>query len=199
MDKYVGINAISIIINNIKAKFAERQHTHNISDVDGLAEKLGVLTTLPDIETSEDVILRINQMTSTINSLTNTVNALIPAIGEIYISTSNEDPSIRFGGVWEQIKDTFLLASGDIYNTGSVGGEATHILTTEELPAHAHTFNRHQLWRTESVPEAGVSDGYGASNKTLTVYQDNTSSVGGGQPHNNMPPYLVVSVWKRVA
>jgi microcystin-dependent protein len=23
--------------------------------------------------------------------------------------------------------------------------------------------------------------------------------VGGGQPHNNMPPYLTVNVWKRTA
>ena len=80
MSKYVGINAINILIANIKAKFAEKQHVHSISDVEGLKEQLGILDDLPDIETSEDVIIRINQMASTINHLTNTVNALIPAI-----------------------------------------------------------------------------------------------------------------------
>lgn len=43
-----------------------------------------------------------------------------------------------FGGTWEQIKDTFILAAGDTYKAGTTGGEATHILTTDEMPAHNH-------------------------------------------------------------
>ena len=121
-------------------------------------------------------------------------------IGAIYLSVNNINPNTLFGfGSWEQIKDTFLLAAGNTYSAGSTGGEAEHTLTTEEMPAHTHTFNRHQLWRTETVPESGESDGYGVSNKTLTVYSDNTSSIGGGQAHNNMPPYLSVYMWKRIS
>ena len=124
---------------------------------------------------------------------------MVYPVGSIYMSASDVSPSILFGfGTWEQIKDKFLLCAGDSYVAGSVGGESEHTLTIEEIPSHAHTFNRHQLWRTETVPEAGTSDGYGASNKTLSVYSDNTSAVGSGQAHNNMPPYLAVYVWKRV-
>ncbi len=120
-------------------------------------------------------------------------------IGAIYLSMNNINPNTLFGfGSWEQIKDTFLLSAGDVYSAGSMGGEAEHALTVEEMPIHTHDFNRHQLWRTENVPEAGESDGYGASNKTLTVYRDTTTNAGGGQPHNNMPPYLAVYMWKRV-
>ena len=120
-------------------------------------------------------------------------------VGSIYMSTSNINPNELFGfGTWEQIKDAFLLCAGDNYTAGSTGGEAEHVLTIDEVPSHTHNFNRHQLWRTETVPEAGTSDGYGASNKTLSVYSDNTSSVGNGLAHNNMPPYLAVYVWKRV-
>ena len=185
---------------------SSNEHIHEISDISGLQRKLDELTPPADIETSDDVILKINQlsfafndMTNTINDLTNKVNLLVPSIGEIYITISNEDPSLKFGGVWEQIKDTFLLASGDTYAAGSVGGEAAHTLTIEEIPAHTHDFNRHQLWRTEEVPTAGTSDGYGVSNKTLEVYRDTTTSTGGNIAHNNMPPYLAVYVWKRVA
>lgn len=140
-----------------------------------------------------------NDMINTINNLSYTVNLLTPSVGEIYMTTSSENPNVKFGGTWEQIKDVFLLSAGDEYIAGSIGGEAEHILTIDEMPSHAHTFNRHQLWRTEDVPEAGTSNGYGASNKTLSVYSDNTSMTGGSQAHNNMPPYLAVYVWKRVA
>ena len=212
MNKYVGINAISIIIANIKQKFAERQHIHEISDVNGLQRKIDELTPPPDIETSEDVIIAFNRLSLTVNDLTdtvenlnsdiinlnNTIDTLIPAIGEIYITISEENPSLRFGGTWEQIKDTFLLASGDIYDAGAIGGEAAHTLTIEEMPSHSHTFQRHMLNNDDNGTNTGQS-GYGVTNKTIDIYETTTGSTGGGQAHNNMPPYLAVYVWKRVA
>lgn len=183
------------------------EHIHEISDINGLQTKLDELTLPSDIETSDDVIVKINQlslalnnMESTINDLTNTVNLLTPSIGEIYFTTSSESPSVKFGGTWEQIKDMFLLSAGDEYVAGSTGGESEHVLTTEEMPSHAHNFNRHQLYSNEDVPlDEQINGGYGANNKTLKIYTDTTTSVGGGQAHNNMPPYLAVYVWKRVA
>lgn len=214
---YISLNGLSTfhfkIIEWATSRFADNEHIHEISDVHDLQRRLDDLTPPPDIETSEDVIIRVNQLTNsmndlnetitdlnnTIDNLTDTIISLTPSVGEIYITTSNENPSNKFGGVWEQIKDVFLLAAGDEYIAGLVGGESEHVLTVDELPSHSHIFNRHQLWRTEEVPEAGTSDGYGVSNKTLSVYSDNTGSVGGGQAHNNMPPYLTVYVWKRIA
>lgn len=65
-------------------------------------------------------------------------------VGAIYMSVSNINPATLFGfGTWEQIKDRFLLAAGDTYAAGSIGGEAEHILTEEEMPAHDHEFDRH--------------------------------------------------------
>ena len=193
MSKYVGINALGIIAKNIKEKFAERQHIHEISDVNGLQRKIDELTPPPDIETSEDVIMAFNKLSLTVNDLANTIETLIPAIGEIYITVSEENPSLRFGGTWEQIKDTFLLASGDIYSAGAVGGEATHTLTIEEMPSHSHTYKRHAFDRNDTDPETG-EDIYGVNNKTLNAHMGVTESTGGGQSHNNMPPYLVVYV-----
>ena len=61
-------------------------------------------------------------------------------VGSIYMSVNNIDPSVVFGGTWQQIKDKFLLASGDTYENGATGGEATHTLTTNEIPSHNHDY-----------------------------------------------------------
>ena len=134
-------------------------------------------------------------------NIVQTILETIYPVGAIYISTNDLDPSWAFGfGLWEKIQDRFLLAAGNNYPAGSTGGEAEHILTEEEMPAHDHEFDRHQLWRNEIVPPSTTTmgDGYGASNKTLQIYTDTTVATGAGDPHNNMPPYLAVHMWKRI-
>ena len=65
-------------------------------------------------------------------------------VGSIYLSINGVNPANLFGfGTWEQIKDRFLLAAGDTYQAGSIGGEAEHTLTELEMPAHDHEFDRH--------------------------------------------------------
>ena len=113
-------------------------------------------------------------------------------IGSIYMSVKNVDPSTIFGGTWEQIKDRFLLAAGDIYTNSDTGGEATHILTINEMPSHKHTFGSAPDYRPASL---GESQYYAGTEETDTE----TTATGGGQPHNNMPPYLVVNIWVRRA
>lgn len=123
---------------------------------------------------------------------------LIYPIGAIYISTVSTNPENLFGGTWERIKDVFLLAAGDTYNAGSTGGAATVALKISEMPAHKH-------WTQDIAP--GLYAGWGNKSQngwiTQAVSQTNggnweTASTGGGQAHNNMPPYLTVYVWKRV-
>jgi len=59
-------------------------------------------------------------------------------IGAVYISTIDTYPGEIFGGVWERLKDMFLLAAGDNFLAGSTGGEKEHILSEEEMPSHVH-------------------------------------------------------------
>ena len=50
-------------------------------------------------------------------------------VGSIYISVTDTPPDSLFGGTWERIADTFLLASGESYppgSTGGVGADAAH-------------------------------------------------------------------------
>lgn len=123
---------------------------------------------------------------------------LVYPVGSIYMSVNNTNPAILFGfGTWEQIKDTFLLSAGDTYTAGDTGGEATHTLTVDEIPSHRHP----GLTVTEQPANigngnSGIGLNYSGSNGGSPLV---TAFAGGGQAHNNMPPYLVVYMWKRTA
>lgn len=65
-------------------------------------------------------------------------------VGSIYMSVNSTSPATLFGGTWEQIQDTFLLASGSTYSAGSTGGEASHALTPSETATkdHSHSYDK---------------------------------------------------------
>lgn len=118
---------------------------------------------------------------------------LVYPVGSVYISVSDTPPDKLFGGKWERIKGRFLLATGDAYAAGQTGGESEHTLTLEEMPEHSHNTWTSNVGTggSEFPPQGTWSDNPGYLNWW-------TSSTGGGQPHNNMPPYYVVNMWKRV-
>jgi hypothetical protein len=135
------------------------------------------------------------------DAVKNIFEKIYPA-GSIYISAANVNPNILFGiGEWEQIKDVFLLAAGDIYSAGSTGGEAEHTLTIDEMPKHTHRF------KTDiNSPDYDVTWPEWTEYTTGWTQEDNetvspasqVTYTGGNQPHNNMPPYLTVYIWKRI-
>ena len=118
-------------------------------------------------------------------------------VGSIYMSVDSTSPATLFGGTWEQLKDRFLLGAGDTYTAGNTGGEATHTLTVNEIPSHTHTANTY-TGGTVTQPDYvdGVAINWVSAYRTSIGTINNT---GGGLAHNNMPPYLVVYVWKRTA
>jgi len=115
-------------------------------------------------------------------------------VGSIYISTVSTSPATLFGGTWTQIKDTFLLTAGDTYTAGDTGGEATHLLTIDEMPSHNHN-NLKPRWNTNP----GANAVYGSTGEGSGAQYDYLFYSGGDQPHNNMPPYQVVYAWERTA
>ena len=128
-------------------------------------------------------------------------------IGSIYRSVNSTDPSELFGGTWQMLKDVFLMAAGDSYPAGSTGGEAEHTLTEAEMPAHSHGLE--SITGTDDMNFVNGSGSFLLQNSDTTMdwptrknaemKYGNTGSAGGSQPHNNLPPYLAVYTWVRVA
>lgn len=123
-------------------------------------------------------------------------------VGCVYISVNATSPETLFGGRWEQIKDVFLLASGNRYAAGVAGGEETHTLSEPEMPWHNHPASAKGV-------NGGVHAGSEQGRYPIDIDQDKTPNwdvtdmftggCGGSLPHNNMPPYLTVYIWKRTA
>lgn len=129
-------------------------------------------------------------------------------VGSLYLTVASTNPATLFGGTWERIKDTFLLAAGDTYKAGTTGGEADHKLTEEELPVveGSATFrpwgSGNPMTETSGVfsrsTAGSTAIGFAASGSENDA-RELKLSFGGDQSHNNMPPYLAVNVWKRTA
>lgn len=112
-------------------------------------------------------------------------------IGSIYMSVGEESPSSLFGGTWEQIQDKFLIGAGNLYSLLSEGGEATHTLTIDEIPAHSHSYKEIDMDASEGNASGLIGSRVGERDST-------TGEAGSGSPHNNLPPYIAVNIWKRV-
>ena len=139
-------------------------------------------------------------------------------VGEYYSSSDPTDPAELFGGTWEEVHGRFLFAEDDAHPAGSTGGEEAHMITVGEMPSHGNHLMQGRMY--EELAENASND---SSYRSNTSYLPKTAFVstgninrgwkdwnggemypagtlkGGGNPHNNMPPYLAVYTWHRIA
>lgn len=136
-------------------------------------------------------------------------------VGCVYMSLEATSPAVLFGGTWERIaQGRMLLGMGAIeenHNSywgtvtpgevnpgyaGEMGGEAWHGLTVNEMPSHYHhcpvPFN-------STGNNRAVSGSWMDSAPAADDSQSKSSSTGGNEAHNNMPPYYSVFMWRRTA
>jgi microcystin-dependent protein len=85
------------------------------------------------------------------------------------------------------------------HSLGEAGGESNHQLTVNELPSHTHTVHAGSAGASLVSPSNAVwansspQSLYAAAANT-TMLNSAVGNAGGSQPHNNLPPYLVLTV-----
>lgn len=129
-------------------------------------------------------------------------------VGSIYFSVNNVNPSEYFGGTWVawgsgRVPVGVNVSDSNFNSVEKTGGESRHTLTINEMPEHNHLSAPEQeiegLYMVSphryegSLSESSPSGGYRV-NSNCTI-----KSNGGGQPHNNLQPYITCYMWKRTA
>lgn len=124
---------------------------------------------------------------------------LIYPVGCIVPFASSVDPAAMWGGKWELLAEgVTLIQAGTKYPLGTTGGEETVTLTVDQIPAHMHDVK--VILPTGESGSTGSGWAIDKWGRGGFAYKPNTlQSVGSGAAHNNMPPYLAVNWWLRVA
>ena len=149
------------------------------------------------------------------SSLQNSINGKaskldVYPVGTYYYSSSSTSPASLFGGSWTAIVDAFIFGSGKNYKAGDMGGELVHTLKLSEIPHHNHYMSNAdpdvralviggQTGTVETTAGfvAGGTDSLwnGIEKRRIPI----TDYTGGGNAHNNMPPFITANIWRRVS
>jgi hypothetical protein len=117
-------------------------------------------------------------------------DALLP-VGSVIMRYDHTNPGTLYPGTtWARIYGAFPWFTDAAGQIGLTGGERTVKLTVNQIPAHNHggTYTNAGTARTHAwLPSGGSAMGY------------DTVSTGGGEAHNNMPPYIQLAAWRRTA
>ncbi len=85
------------------------------------------------------------------------------------------------------LRETFVIGAGVTISAHDTGGSDEHTLTTAELPAHSHLYDKETY--NIDVESVGIPDPTGVG---LPALPTSTSNTGGDEAHNNMPPYYAL-------
>lgn len=118
------------------------------------------------------------------------------------------NPAEIHGGIWEQLRGRCLVSADDIdFYVGEYGGAKNVTLLVSHMPSHeGHLY--------PDPRDKGSLNGKYLSTSALATYGNYSHGwdepsgqeaypaqhfIGGGLPHENMPPYWVTKIWKRIA
>ncbi len=89
------------------------------------------------------------------------------------------------------------ISVGSNFVQGSTGGQTTHTLITAEMPNHSHIpvggSPASLATASGNLPGKGTSASFYAPTPNVGMNPATVATAGGSQPHDNMPPYLVIN------
>ena len=170
---------------------------NNNNKIIDLSNNIGDLSNLNTIN-KDNLINAVNEVNKNVDVLNETINNLYK-IGDLFLSTNSENPTVRFGGTWELFgKGRTLVCvdedDSDFNIVKKTGGEKNHTLTVNEMPSHNHPLKY-------SDSDTGFGGNYLTAGKKSTYKTSATAidNIGGGQPHNNVQPYITCYIWVRIS
>ena len=147
------------------------------------------------------------------NSLENILERAYP-VGSLFLSVVATNPAELLGfGTWAAFGAGRMLVGQDAGDADfdtleETGGAKTVTLTVAQMPSHTHIQDAHSHVQQVNSATTGGMSGYtpdtssntpiasGMSTQATTATNQNT---GGGQPHPNLPPFIVCKIWRRTA
>ena len=93
--------------------------------------------------------------------------------GWVLCNGSNGSPDLR---------DRFVVGAGNNYSVGNTGGADSVTLTVNQIPSHSHS--------AQKVAYSGNTSGWRPNGNGQGAM--NTGNTGGGQAHENRPPYYAL-------
>lgn len=173
-------------------------------------------------EVQNAITSAINTLHDTIKTEMQTAMLALFPVGTILETTNSANPSTYIGGTWEQldaglttitagtytethnvngtdVTDTYVFTAGSsefTVNGTKAQGEAKHQITEGELAAHSHYVGKGK--GNEKNPAVYTQFLYLTQWEGKYEYDISTNSVGGNQPHNNLPPVYSVYKFRRV-
>ena len=84
------------------------------------------------------------------------------------------------------LTDRFVVGAGSSYSVDDTGGAASVTLTIDQIPSHNHSYNQPNFTTYSFTGGAG-------SQRSQSTSSSSTGSKGGGQSHENRPPYYALA------
>lgn len=168
-------------------------------------EQQGSLSVEETCDYIKRAIVRLKRMNWQVGIIIPTAQAVLPANlllcdGATYFNESYPllAQALGQGGTTftlPDLRDKFILGASAGKPSGTTGGTETHVLTVNEMPSHSHTNTPHSHTEGIAIPTVinggieapAASASPSASSTGLTSI--NIDNTGGGQAHENMPPY----------
>ena len=128
-------------------------------------------------------------------------------VGSVFTAVVSTNPATLLGyGVWLAFGAGRMLVGLDALDPDfdtveETGGAKTVTLTAAQsgLPAH-----RHQMLRERSATTGGATTLIARTSDTsstadVNVFTENVAAANAAEAHPNLPPFIVVYLWKRTA